>query len=107
MRFVQSVVGIVMYGMLVVVIVRAYLGIDIRDLSVRFELIEENRFCEKVEAFCHRRNSAAAKHQFDVELLVLVVGEVFHVLLSFVCDIKRRSVDLFIHIIKVREKENG
>ena len=107
MRFVQSVVGIVMYGMLVVVIVRAYFGIDIRYLSVRVELTEEYRFCEKAEAFGHRRNSAAVKHQLDVELLVSVVGEVFHGLLSFVCVIRRLSVDLFIHIIKVGEKQNG
>ena len=104
MRLVQSVVGIVMYGMLVVVIVRAYFGIDIRYLSVRFELTEEYRFCEKAEAFGHRRNSAAAKHHFDVKLLVLVVGEVFHGLLSFVCVIRRLSVDLVIHIFNASAK---
>ena len=36
-------------------------------------------------------------------LLVSVVGEVFHGLLSFVCVIRRLSVDLFIHTIKVGE----
>ena len=107
MRLVQSVVGIVMYGMLVVVIVRAYFGIDIRYLSVRFELTEEYRFCEKAEAFGHRRNTASVKHQLDVKLLVSVVGEVCHGIFSFVCDIQRLSVDLFIHIIKVGEKQNG
>ena len=107
MRLVQRIVDIVMYGMLVVVIVRADLGIDIRDLSVRFELIEEYRFCEKAEAFGNRRNSAAVKHQLNVKLLVSVVGEVFHGFFSFVCDIQRLSVDLFIHIIKVGEKQNG
>ena len=70
-RFVQSVVGIVMYGMLVVVIVRAYFGIDIRNLSVRVERAEKYRFCEKVEAFGRLRNSAAVKHQLDFKLLVL------------------------------------
>ena len=104
MRLVQRIVDIVMYGMLVVVIVRADLGIDIRDLSVRFELIEEYRFCEKAEAFGNRRNSAAVKHQLNVKLLVSVVGEVFHGLLSFVCVIRRLSVDLVIHIFNASAK---
>lgn len=79
MRFVQSVVDIVMYCVFIVVIVRAYFGIDIRNFSVRIELAEEYRFCEKAEAFGRLRNSAAVKHQLDVELLVLIVVEVFHV----------------------------
>lgn len=44
MRFVQSVVDIVMYCVFIVVIVRAYFGIDIRNLSVRVELAEKDRF---------------------------------------------------------------
>ena len=44
MRFVQSVVDIVMYCVFIVVIVRADLGIDIGDLSVRVELAEKYHF---------------------------------------------------------------
>ncbi len=83
------------------------LGLYPIDRNNYIKLMELYRFCEKAEAFGHRRNTASVKHQLDVKLLVSVVGEVCHGIFSFVCDIQRLSVDLFIHIIKVGEKQNG